>query len=491
MSEEFADNEEPASARPLVLHLIPKLAVGGATKCTLYQAARSVGLGYEAVVVAGLEQSPEGTMDRMAERLGVRPLLLPCFRNALVDPIGDARTLAELRKLVRGRPAVIVHTHGGKAHYIGAWLKRLAPHVKLVHQIHGWSWSGRSAGIRDRLLVAAERWSARAADVLGVVTVLDIEKGLALGIGEREQYRLMRSGVDLTDFRPWTPRRRSVARERLGFEPEDKVVCSVGRLAPQKAPHRLVELAEYMSTRGSYRFVLIGGGSLERAVRNELAERKLPRHLIVVYGHRDNVPELLSAMDLVLLLSNYEGLPRTLVEALAMGLPIAARAVDGVNEVISSSLMGTAIPLDADAAQTADLVEQTISQSRMDIEAVLARRQRAEEFGLHAGLQQMVTVYRALLGESAPAVDLKPVFLEDVVRAIGQLETDERFEELDDAGGEAASASRASERRSRSDRRRNPHPRDFDRRERLRRLAQERLEAEEGPRTAEPPDGPR
>jgi glycosyltransferase involved in cell wall biosynthesis len=467
------ENRTMPSERPFVLHLIPKLAVGGATKCTLYQASRTVPLGYDTLVVAGLEHSPEGTMDRMAEELGVNILLLPCFRNSLMNPVGDLRTLFILRRIVRDHPTVLVHTHGGKAHYMGSWLKAVCPRVRLVHQVHGWSWSGEPSGLRDRLLVSAERWASRNADVLGVVTTLDIQKGLDLGIGSRGQYRLMRSGVDLTDFRPWTPRRRRQARERLGFGPEDKIVCSVGRLAPQKAPHRLVDLAEVMSADPNYRFVLVGGGALEREIRDELARRKLPRHLILIYGHRDNVPELLAAMDLVLLLSNYEGLPRTLVEALAMGLPLAARAVDGVNEVISDPLMGALIPLTADALEAADIVRQTIDGSRMDVEAVLARRQRAEEFGLHASLEQTIAVYRELLGEVAPSVDLKPVFLEDVVRAIDLLEEDERLEDAPEeprrrptpSGPRPRSDRRSgSDRRAATDRRKSPDPSGFDRR---------------------------
>ncbi len=481
MADTERDKRKDAAGKPLVLHLIPKLAVGGATKCTLYQAARTAALGYETMVVAGLEYSAEGTMERMAQELGVHVTMLPSFRNSLTAPGGDLWTLIQLRALLRGRPSVLVHTHGGKAHYIGSWLKRLCPRVHLVHQIHGWSWGAESAGLRDRMLIAAERWAARNAEVVGVVTTLDIQKGLDLGIGTRGQYRLMRSGVDLTDFRPWTPRRRREARERLGFGPDDKIVCSVGRLAPQKAPHRLVELAQVMSADPHYRFVLIGGGVLEREIRDELARRGLPRRLILVYGHRDNVPELLSAMDLVLLLSNYEGLPRTLVEALAMGLPIAARAVDGVNEIVTSPLMGSLIPLEASAEQTAEIVRSTVDESRMDVEAVLARRQRAEEFGLHASLEQAVAVYRELLGQSAPSVDLRPVFLEDVVRAIDLLAEDERREA---ANGQPESAPAHAERAPRDrrtgrdrregrERRKSESASGFDRRSRMRRAARE------------------
>lgn len=494
MGERERDNPRVVSQKPLVIHLIPKLAVGGATKCTLYQAARTAALGYDTMVVAGLEFSPEGTMDRMAQDLGVSVVSLPCFRNTLGSPAGDLSTVLHVRSLARGRGSVLIHTHGGKAHYIGSWVKRLCPSVRLVHQVHGWSWGTQPEGIRDRLLIAAERWAARNAEVMGVVTTLDIQKGLDLGIGTRGQYRLMRSGVDLTDFRPWTPRRRREARERMGFEPEDRIVCSVGRLAPQKAPHRLVELAQVMSADPHYRFVLIGGGVLEREVRDELARRGLPRRLILVYGHRDNVPELLSSMDLVLLLSNYEGLPRTLVEALAMGLPIAARAVDGVNEIITSPLMGRLIPLESDAEQAAEIVRGTIADSRMDVEAVLARRQRAEEFGLHASLEQTVAVYRELLGEGAPAVDLRPVFLEDVVRAIDLLAEDERREAGDPADEEPravhSTATHPLDRRTGRDRRagrdrRQSEGEGFDRRSR-RRGADRRGAAGEHPANGSP-----
>ncbi len=356
-----------APPKPLVVHLIPKLAVGGATKCTLYQASRTAALGYETVVVAGTEPCPEGTMHGMAERLGVRIEPLDSFRNSILTPLADRRTVDACCRLIGDRRPAVIHTHGGKGHVIGALLKARIPDAHLVHQVHGWSWREPPDGIRDKLLIMAERWACAKADIVGVVTTLDVRKGLDLGIGARGKYRLMRSGVDLADFRPWTPRSRQRARDTLCIDDSARVISNVGRLAPQKAPHRLVDLAEKMHGRDDYRFVLVGGGQLEREMRQELARRKLPRKLILVLGHRDNVPELLAAMDLVLLLSNYEGLPRTLVEGLATGLPIAARAVDGVNEVINSPTVGSLIPLEADAEETARIVSETIARSRMDV----------------------------------------------------------------------------------------------------------------------------
>lgn len=404
-------------ARPLVLHLIAKLAVGGATKCTLYQASQTPALGYDCLVVAGAERSPEGTMEDLAAELGVQVVQLACFKNTLLSPVSDLRTVRACRELIGDRPHVILHAHGGKGHFIGALVQRAVPRAKLVNQIHGWGWAQQPRTIRDRTLVAAERWAARRAALLGVVTTRDIEKGLRLGIGTPEKYRIMRSAVNLAAYTPWNPGARERARRLLGFSDDDLVVGSVGRLVPQKAPHRFIELAAHMADDRAVRFVMIGGGRRERAIRRHLRRRGLERRLLLLIGHRENVPELLLAMDLVVLLSDYEGMPRTLIEALASGVPVAARAVDGVNELIGSPVLGRLIPVGADTAATAEIVREALRECRFDEESVRARRARADEFSRRTGMLQTVAAYRELLGDAAPESDLS--VLEDTGNDLG------------------------------------------------------------------------
>ncbi|HOS95475.1 MAG TPA: glycosyltransferase family 4 protein, partial [Armatimonadota bacterium] len=323
-----------------VLHIITRLIVGGAQEMVLLAARGVDSHRFECHVVAGPETGPEGSMQDEFHAAGVRVTIEPDLCREM-SPLRDWRATRALSRLIGDGGYSLVHTHTAKAGILGREAARRAG-VPAVHHVHGWSFSG-FRGWRRRVFAALERRAARSSAALAVVTDRDIRKGLDAGIGHIEQYRLIRAGVDLSRFPLAGPEERRAARARLGIAPDEFCVGYVGRLAPQKAPLDLVRAVAAARQHGQLRFLLVGDGPMRAETERALHAARLTDSTIQL-GLRRDIEAVLPACDVFASASLWEGLPRALIEAMAVGVPVAATAVDGVAELIVNRETGLLVP---------------------------------------------------------------------------------------------------------------------------------------------------
>jgi glycosyltransferase involved in cell wall biosynthesis len=146
---------------------------------------------------------------------------------------------------------------------------------------------------------------------------------------------------------------RGASRDALGIPPDAFVVGSVGRLDPQKNYSLLLQAAGRARFGGDW-FVVIAGEGKERALLEQRAAEWAISDRTKLPGHMDDIPRLLPALDVFVLSSLYEGLPLSLLEAMASGIPCIATAADGIKEVIIDGENGLLLPLGATAAELAE-----------------------------------------------------------------------------------------------------------------------------------------
>lgn len=321
-----------------VLHPITRLIVGGAQENTLYTAARLDPTRYRATVVCGPQTGSEGSLHPDAQALSVQLTLLP----ELVREIAlwkDLKALWRLYRIIKKGNFEIVHTHSSKAGLLGRLAAWLAGVPVIVHTVHGWSFHERMSAQRRRVFIMLERLMARLSDSLIVVAARDQEKGLSAGIGTPGQYHMVRSAIPLDSFSPASVDRASVRRE-LGIPLDALVVGNVGRLSLQKNPLDWVRVAAriHQAETGCW-FLLVGDGPLRSEVET-LADQVGISERLVFTGLRRDVDRMMVAMDVFLLTSLWEGLPRVLPQAFAMGVPVVCYGVDGVLEAIDPGLNG-------------------------------------------------------------------------------------------------------------------------------------------------------
>lgn len=367
-----------------VAQVVTSLARGGA-QATVLGSSQDHGSDIDVTVLAGPEDPGEGTYWDEAEDLGIPTVVVPRLRRA-VAPRADADALRWLVRWLRRHRPDVVHTHSAKAGLLGRVAASIVG-IPAVHTVHGWSSAsvsdGRSAGAKRRGIISVERALAGRSRALVVVTPLDAEEGLRHRIGSVDKYRVIRSGIDLAVPRA-ASRRRAELRGRLGLD-RQFVFGTVGRLADQKDHETLLAGFEAADIDDSC-LVIIGDGPRRLELKRQVAALGLGCRVRFL-GHRSDAVELLGAFDAFVSTARWEGLPRTIIEAMAAEVPVIATPVGGVGEVVvhgrTGSLITVGDPIDLAAALNAlveqpDLGRQMAERASAQVEAFSVEYMRAD-----------------------------------------------------------------------------------------------------------------
>ncbi len=359
--------------RPLrVLQVVTTLSLGGAQATVVHSSIDHEpidGRAVEVVIAAGPDDLGEGSWADHIDELGISRVTVPSLHRA-IRPLADLRAVRQLVRLVDDLDPDVVHSHSSKAGGVTRVAvavvrarrrrRRRRPsfrsrrRIRMVHTVHGWA-TAREEGLHSAVVRAVERRLAPLADHLVVVTDEDRRQGLAWGIGTPDQYRLVRSGLDLSlgvDAR----RERAESRRLFGVDDDAVVVGAVARHAMMKRLDVLLDAYACSPGRPQDRLVLIGDGPL-RAELEARVDRLGIADRVVFVGHREDAAVLVGGFDLFALTSDTEGLPRSVIEAMSAGVPVMSTLVGGLAEVVEDGITGRTIPTGDPEAIAAVLTE--------------------------------------------------------------------------------------------------------------------------------------
>jgi sugar transferase (PEP-CTERM/EpsH1 system associated) len=376
-----------ASQRPVrVLHLVPELSLGG-----MEQGVVTLLNGLVPEQIAGSVCSFDSGIDSIRERLDPRIPVHVLGRRSGNDPMLVWRLIRVLR---RERPDV-VHSHTWGTVCEGYVATRLAGVRHFVHGEHG------TLELRPRNL-RIQRWVwSRADRVLSVSSKLADRMAREVGF-PRNRMQVIRNGADLVKFGVIP---RAEARESLRIPDTEFVIGTVGRLVPVKDHEMLFAALVHLRNAGVRCLALVAG---EGPLRSELEERVRALDLgsmLRFLGNRDDVDRVLAMLDVFVLTSVSEGLPNSILEAMASGLPVVSTHVGGVEELVENGKTGMLVP-----SKNAEMLADAVSTLARDAE--LRRRMGAQgqkkaraEFGLRRMLDEYARFYLELSGRSTQRPD--------------------------------------------------------------------------------------
>jgi len=331
--------------RTTVVHIITKLELGGAQQNTLFTVTHLDRDAYNPVLVSGNEGM---LVDEAARLTDVNVHLLPDLVRE-IRPFKDIRAFIKMRRILKqaqkgvNSSNMIVHTHSSKAGILGRWAARLAGIRLIVHSVHGFSFNGYQPSLVRAFYVFLERITARITTAFVTVSEADREEGIAKGIFKRDDVTLIRSGIDIKRFCDLSCDRISL-RGKLGVDRDAPVIAMVACFKPQKAPLDFVRVAKVvLDERSDARFFLVGDGLLRPQVETLIDQLKITDKVLLL-GWRRDIPEIMHSIDLLLLTSLWEGLPRVLPQAMASGIPVVATSVNGSPEAVQNGLNGYLLP---------------------------------------------------------------------------------------------------------------------------------------------------
>jgi len=279
-----------------------------------------------------------------ADYVDLRAAGLPMHRvpalGRRVRPADDVRALAALAAEMRRFRPHIVHTHTFKAGTLGRIAAVIAGVPCRVHTFHGHLLKGYFSPRTVRVITSAESILARHTDRLIAVGERVRDELLAAGIGRPGQYSVVPPGTRLGPLPG-----RAAARRDLGLPPDSPVVAYVGRLTRVKRPDRLADVTrDVIAAVPGTVFAICGGGDLADSLSSATAHLGQSVRLL---GWRSDVERVYAAADVVVLTSDNEGMPVSLIEAGLAGVPAVATDVGSVAEVIRDGSTGLLTRCDA------------------------------------------------------------------------------------------------------------------------------------------------
>lgn len=378
-----------------MLHILTRLIRGGADENTVltvngldphrFRVTLAVGAGSEATMLAAVSPS-------------VRVIELTDLVRE-VSPRRDLAALRGLRRLIRDERYDIVHTHTAKAGMLGRFAARGAGPV-IVHTLHGSTFHGALGRAEYLLYWGLEKAAAGFTDRIITVGEDLRDRYLEAGIGRADRYQLIRSGMELSDFSAAAamgPERRAEVRRSLGVPADAPLVGKVARLEARKGYRYFLEMAEAVLQRvPAAHFVGLGAGDEHGPLRAEVERRGLTGR-VHFPGFRRDIADVLAVLDVAVLTSLWEGLPRVLVQAAASGVPAVSFAVEGAHEVVKDRVNGWVVPMRDVPAMTDRVVELLSDPARARAMGAAGRGLVCETWAADTMVRQIAEVYEDLL----------------------------------------------------------------------------------------------
>ena len=387
------------SRRLRVLQIITRLDRGGSAENTLLTVAGLDPETFDVTVAVGPTVGEPSPTEAKARNRGVRFVHIPHLVRA-PQPLHDLRAVTALRRLIRSEAWDLVHTHTSKAGFLGRWVAHRHGIPAIVHTPHGHVFYGYHGAAMTAAFVRLERRAARWCHRLVALTAADRDDHLRFGVGAPSQWVIVHSGVDfrpLDDVAAGAP----AIRADLGIGTQDLVVATLGRLTSVKGHHDLVRaFADLLVAHPHARLLVVGDGEEEGALR-ELAVQTGVAARTVFAGWRQDVGDVLRAVDIFAMPSHNEGMGKALVEAMYLRRPVVATTVGGISELITDGVEGLLVPPSDPPRLAAALL-------RLAADVDLRRRlgsqatQRARAYGSEPMVRKLSNLYAQLAGTPEP-----------------------------------------------------------------------------------------
>ena len=316
-----------------------------------------------------------GPLHDAARENGVRFASLRHLRRA-ISPWHDVLAVVELARLCRRERFDLVHANSSKAGVLGRIAAAVAGVPVRIFTVHGWAFAAYR-GLASRVYLWADRLVRPLTSV--IVCVADHERkiGVDAGTCDPDHTVVIHNAVDVGSFAVST------------HDAAVPTLISVGRFSYPKDFATLVDALARLAA--PHRALLVGDGPCRASIAADTRRRGID---VTFAGGRVDVPALLAAADVFVLSSRSEGLPLSVLEAMAAALPVVATRVGGIPEVVVDGETG--ILVDAgDAAGLAAALERLLADAELRARLGRAGRRRAEkEFDLPRFQAAHVAVYR-------------------------------------------------------------------------------------------------
>ena len=347
--------------------------------------------------------SPDAIADKLQQE-GYVVHQIPIDRK--ISPLANLRTIINLVKLMRSRKYDLVHVHTPIAAFLGRIAAKLAGIKRIVYTTHGLPFHDQSSPTEYFLYSTLEKVAGKLTDLTISQNYEDIKTCVRLGIASEERLGYLGNGVDTDLFssKQLDAQKQKQLRQSLNIaEDTELLVGFVGRLTRKKGAEYLIEATAKLITQFPKLQIIIVGGELKSDPEPyywQLLEKIKQLGIedrVIFTGTRSDIPEILGLLDIFCLPTfTHEGLPRSIVEAMAMELPVVTTDIRGCREVVLPGKTGFIVP-PKDSEELATALGKLLANKELRKQFGQAGRTRIEtEFDENIVFERLRNFYQQL-----------------------------------------------------------------------------------------------
>lgn len=311
-----------------------------------------------------------------AEGFKYRPMPMSRARSA----VAQLRAAVAFARSVRADRPDLIHTHTPIGGLVGRLGSFAVSDIPVAHTFHGLPLREDSRSLTERAFLTVERMLARRTAFFFSQASGDASRAIRLGVARRDDLLVIGNGIDLARFAPDSAERAAM-RTELGLSADDVLVTTVGRLVREKGHLDLADAALACADLASMHVAVVGDAlpsdrdPVTGALNTHPAVARLgPRwHRL---GHRADVQRVLQASDVFVLASYREGLPRTVIEAMATALPIIATDIHACRELVEPGVVGLLVS-PGRSADLAAAIRTLVTDAKLRRDMGVRARERA------------------------------------------------------------------------------------------------------------------
>jgi glycosyltransferase involved in cell wall biosynthesis len=340
--------------------------------------------------------SPDEGHKREVEAIGVRCWDVPFVRS----PVSLKNLVAyrQLKALFTQERYDLIHVHTPMAAWLGRLAAKRTDQGPVLYTAHGFHFYKGAPWPYWLFYYPAERLAAHWTDGLIVMNSEDYERAQRMGFKPGKNLFFVHGvGVDLEQFSP-APKSRASVREELGLSDQDVVVMCVAEFTSTKNhAFLLAAWSKVAREEPCAHLLLIGDGQLKQSMERRIRVENIPN--VHFLGFRGDVPRLLQSADIFVLPSRREGLPRSIMEAMAAGKPVVATDVRGNRDLVGNGVTGILVKL-GDVVGLAQAILQLIHDPELRLRMGEAGREKMQAYSLDHVIKEMSEIYARYLSSN-------------------------------------------------------------------------------------------
>ena len=380
---------------PRILYIITTLHISGPSLQVILLTANMRDTGYETILMTG--NTSEDNFKTLAAHYDIEPVIVDAlFRS--YNPMQHMRAFYALYRAIKSCAPDIVHTHTTMAGFWGRMAARMAGVRVIVHTLHVHPFRGQLQyrNFSTFVFTISERLAALVShNVITLSETLRRELTDTYRIVPRRRLTVLPVGYDLGIFAQ-TQRNGGTFRLTFNLPPHAPLVGIVGRLMPVKNHALFLETAARVKQAVlDAHFVIVGDGELHAALKAQADSLGLTDS-ITFTGWVQDMAEVYSDLDVLVISSHSEGTPVPIIEALAAGCPVVATNVGGVSDLLAWT--GCEMVRPGDAPALADAIQRTLERGHSPEPA---RTMMMNRYHIGRLAQDLDGLYRGLLARYA------------------------------------------------------------------------------------------